>query len=912
MTKKLKISLFVVFVAILSVSISCLIFNIPSVTAMADGDIVINTEYAQDNEILKYYHQPTLEENFEDNIVNVILKSGYSGEIGFDEFKAADSVSEVIAITYKLKTINKGSKEKFTVDEDENPIFVLKLSTNDKVKVLKVIKQLQKIDMVLVAEPNYIYEAVSDWTPSDAHYEDQWGLNESDGINAVDAWDITTGNNSVKVGIFENGADLNHEDLSGHIFSGNFTGSSTNYHGTHVAGIIGAAQNSYGIAGISKATMYILDRSSFVASLEYAAKNDIKIINASFHFGNSAHSREPYNATHYAAIKKYDGLLICAAGNASFDNDAAPLYPACYDLPNVISVGAINRDGERASFSNYGEESVSIYAPGGNILSTYPQELCTGITRETRWGIFLACECEWSNEYGRWEWVPNGSTHYADGYHYMSGTSMAAPHVTGVAALLLSRKPNLTAAELKQCILDTADDITIHIPEDSDKDGENDSKNVKKLNAYKAVESLGKKYTVTLHGRQITEKVSVAYGEMMPLPHNSDQAPGYTGHEFDGYYSEENGSGTKYYEMVLTRNDAAVDLGDTYSERMSPIRAWDHFSDGDLYVYYKLMECDYSYTNIKEGDGFFDEKSTVHLVHGTKATIKAKTFDGYTFAYFIRDGKQYMKDGKLHTDPTVEWDMELVRNGADGLIYPRYRFSAVYVKNCIAEGTLITLADGEQVPVEQLTGNESLLVWNLYTGTFDTAPILCVDSDPLGTYEVINLYFSDDTQVKVISEHGFWDFDLNKYVYLDKNASEYIGHWFNKQTTDDTGNFAWGKVQLTDVIIQEEYTTAWSPVTYSHLCYYVNGMLSMPGGIEGLFNIFDVDIETMSYDKEAMAEDIEQYGLFTYEEFAEILPVPEEVFEAVNGQYLKVAIGKGLIDLDTIASYINQYSRLFG
>ncbi len=229
---------------------------------------------------------------------------------------------------------------------------------------------------------------------------------------------------------------------------------------------------------------------------------------------------------------------------------------------------------------------------------------------------------------------------------------------------------------------------------------------------------------------------------------------------------------------------------------------------------------------------------------------------------------------------------------------------------CVAEGTLITLADGKQVPVEQLKGDENLLVWNLNTGKFDIAPILFIDKDPANTYEVVNLSFSDGTNVKVISEHGFWDITLNKYVYLDNNASQYIGHWFNKQITDENGKMSWTKVQLIDVTISEEFTTSWSPVTYGHLCYYVNGMLSMPGGINGMFNIFEVG-EDMKYDIEAMEKDIETYGLYTYEEFAEILPVPEEMFNAVSGQYLKVAIGKGLITIEDIQKLINRYGVFF-
>ena len=232
-------------------------------------------------------------------------------------------------------------------------------------------------------------------------------------------------------------------------------------------------------------------------------------------------------------------------------------------------------------------------------------------------------------------------------------------------------------------------------------------------------------------------------------------------------------------------------------------------------------------------------------------------------------------------------------------------------QQCVAEGTLITLADGRQVPVETLTGNEMLLVWNMRTGTFDVAPILFIDQDALATYKIINLQFSDGTQVKVISEHAFFDCNLNKYVYLREDAGKYIGHWFNKQTTDANGNLIWTKVQLTNVSITQEVTRAYSPVTYDHLCLYVNGMLSMPGGIDGLINIFEVDGETMQINQAKYLEDIATYGLFTYEEFYELYQVPEAMFEACGGQYLKVAIGKGLLDYERLGQLIERYAEFF-
>ncbi len=268
--------------------------------------------------------------------------------------------------------------------------------------------------------------------------------------------------------------------------------------------------------------------------------------------------------------------------------------------------------------------------------------------------------------------------------------------------------------------------------------------------------------------------------------------------------------------------------------------------------------------------------------------------EGYTFGGWYTN-PEFTGDG--YTDVTT---------APNGTLYARWQ----QIDACVAKGTLITLADGRQVPVESLTGNEQLLVWNMWTGKFDSATILFIDKDAADVYEVISLIFSDGTTVKVISEHAFWDFDLNRYVFLRNDAIKYIGHTFNKQSVDNSGNLVWNKVRLMDVNVTSEVTEAFSPVTYSHLCYYVNGMLSMPGATEGLINIFEVDKETMKFDSEKLAEDIDNYGLFTYEELAEILPVTEEVFYAFNAEYLKVAIGKGCIDIQTLANLLERYGDM--
>ena len=374
--------------------------------------------------------------------------------------------------------------------------------------------------------------------------------------------------------------------------------------------------------------------------------------------------------------------------------------------------------------------------------------------------------------------------------------------------------------------------------------------------------------------------------------------PTRSGYNFSGYWT-----GQSYIILVIYDKRYYSNLGQVY------VNNWGENAPDKLYANWTPItyEIQFAYSGLDISgavpgatamNGTLPNKP--YVKYNETFTLKAINYDGYTFQHWLVDGREFTKSSEadfvsLTTDPT-----HIVT------------ITAVYKKNeCVAPGTLITLADGSQVPVELLTGDELLLVWNLHTGSFDVAPILFIDSHN-GAYddhEIIHLYFSDGTDVKVIYEHGFWDFDLNSYVFLRNDAEQYIGHWFNKQVLDERGELAWTRVQLVSVVLEMEYTTAWSPVTFSHLCYYVNGMLSMPGATEGLINIFEVDQETMQFDQEAFMRDIEEYGLFTLEDFGGA--IPEIIFEAFNGQYLKVAMGKGILSFDDIYALIDRYASFF-
>ena len=220
--------------------------------------------------------------------------------------------------------------------------------------------------------------------------------------------------------------------------------------------------------------------------------------------------------------------------------------------------------------------------------------------------------------------------------------------------------------------------------------------------------------------------------------------------------------------------------------------------------------------------------------------------------------------------------------------------------SCFTGDTLITLADGSQKRADQVTLEDALLVFNHETGKLEGAGIIFIENDGFADYNVIHLEFSDGRTTKLIYEHGYFDITLNKYVYVDENNyASFIGHEFAVLAGD-----SYETVTLTNAYLVNEYTSCYSLVTVYHLNYFVDGLFSMPGGIEGLFNMFAFG-EGLVYDQESMLADIQTYGLYSYEDFAPYLPY--EVYAAFPADYLKVSVGKGMITFEEILGYIEKY-----
>ncbi len=342
---------------------------------------------------------------------------------------------------------------------------------------------------VVYAEPNYLFSPSI--IPNDTSFSpQQWALQNSgfaggtasDDIKAPKAWDITTGDRSVVIAVLDTGIDYTHPDLAGNIWTNpGETGSDasghdkrTNLvdddgdgkvddwrgwnfvfvdkngngvcdqfpedpvknencndpfddwgHGTHVAGIIGAVgNNNLGIAGlmwkVQLMALKVCDVSlggcplgAIEEGIEYAVSKNVKVINASL--GGNVFSQSLEDEI--AAANAAHILFVAAAGNNGTNNDIAPYYPASYSLPNIISVAATDQNDRLAAFSNFGPASVHVAAPGTYILSTVPS---AGVASS----FISVCT----------------SSEFAD-YDYCSGTSMAAPFVSGLAGLLYSAYP---------------------------------------------------------------------------------------------------------------------------------------------------------------------------------------------------------------------------------------------------------------------------------------------------------------------------------------------------------------------------------------------------------------------------------------------------------------------------------------
>lgn len=290
------------------------------------------------------------------------------------------------------------------------------------------------------------------------------------------------------------------------------------------------------------------------------------------------------------------------------------------------------------------------------------------------------------------------------------------------------------------------------------------------------------------------------------------------------------------------------------------------------------------------------------------ASLKGAVSDWSGYTKYSGSGlcRQSAADGSTNNSDTyknVEFSFE-VEGVGKYYYYIRFKEPAhTCPSGCVTGDTLVTLADGTQVRVDSLTGNELLRVWDHTTGTITVAPIAYIvnHDETISEHDVLKMAFSDGNYLEIIGEHVFYDKTLNKYVAITaENVNEYIGHVF----VYNEGN-SLKEVTLVGAENLVRNTGVYEVVTYKTITCFTNGILSASAYLDPLLNVFDMDADTMVYDEAQMLEDIATYGLYTYEDFAGL--VPEEAFDMYNAAYLKIAVGKGYITWDDILELIDIY-----
>lgn len=392
-------------------------------------------------------------------IANNVIAKFKASNLGTQQVSALNQMGLSIQKTFTLP------KKPGLSAQNSNTISLLTISDGSSVK--EAITKLKASGLVVYAEPDYVLRT-SQTTPNDPSFSTLWGMNNTGqtsgtadaDIDATEAWDIHTGDNSVVVAVVDTGVDYNHEDLdqnmwmnpdeipgngidddgNGYIddvygidcYNGDSDPMDDHYHGTHVAGTIGAeGNNGIGVAGVnwntqimalkflngsgSGSTAGAIECLAYAANMASRSSVNLKVTNNSW--GGGAFSDSLLDT--FNSLGDMGVLSAVAAGNDSTNIDSSPSYPAAYDAESIVSVASTTHDDEMSYFSNYGLTTVDLGAPGSDIVSTMP-----------------------GNDYGS-----------------LSGTSMASPHVAGALAYLWSYNPSYTPTALKNLVMSNGDSI---------------------------------------------------------------------------------------------------------------------------------------------------------------------------------------------------------------------------------------------------------------------------------------------------------------------------------------------------------------------------------------------------------------------------------------------------------------------
>lgn len=222
---------------------------------------------------------------------------------------------------------------------------------------------------------------------------------------------------------------------------------------------------------------------------------------------------------------------------------------------------------------------------------------------------------------------------------------------------------------------------------------------------------------------------------------------------------------------------------------------------------------------------------------------------------------------------------------------------------CLVEGTKVLLANGTYKDVDKLQQGDVLMIFNHETGKYDTAPLLVNvhANTPAQEYEVMSLTFSDGQSIRIADAHGLFDKTEGGYIQMNpENCDSFIGHTFVSSRYEN-GEMVSYDVTLLDVDVTKETVKVYNPVSLWHLNLVADGMLTMSSCV---VDIFKYD-ENMKYDMKALEADIEEYGLYTYEELSYFISPEEYTFFPFK--YYKIAVGKGLYTESQLKGVVDLY-----
>lgn len=219
--------------------------------------------------------------------------------------------------------------------------------------------------------------------------------------------------------------------------------------------------------------------------------------------------------------------------------------------------------------------------------------------------------------------------------------------------------------------------------------------------------------------------------------------------------------------------------------------------------------------------------------------------------------------------------------------------------SCFSADTFITMADGTTKAVKDITTEDTILTYNFFTGETEAKEVALVVNHGVAQYPVANLTFSDGTVLKIIEDHGVFDYELNQYVYISvDNMEEYVGHTFVKMSPDGYELVTLDKAEKT-----YEVTGAYSLTSAGNANAIAEGMLTVAPP-DDFYNWIEMG-EKLRYDTEKFQKDVETYGLYTYDDFRHLVTFDQ--FVELNGAYLKIPVEKGIFTWDYILELIHLY-----